>query len=110
MIISTTCSNKSCSALNFEQKSQGTRMSISPRSGARGLERLPSLKYYHALKKLQIFQKLWKKLKFLRKFLQNFILCQEIPGRSSTNFWRDYQQILKKHKKVFHKNYQRNLK
>ncbi len=56
---------------------------------------------------MQIFQRLLKKLKFLRKFLQNFILCREIPG-SKIDFWRDYQQILKKHKKVFHENYQRN--
>ncbi len=45
-----------------------------------------------------------KKLKFLRKFLQNFILCREIPGRSEIDFWLDYQQILKKHNKVFHEN------
>ncbi len=31
------------------------------------------------LEKLQIFQGLLEKLKFLRKFLQNFILCREIP-------------------------------
>ncbi len=62
------------------------------------------------MEKLQIFQRLSKKLKFLRKFLQNFVLCREIPRRSKIDFWRDYQQILKKHKKAFHENYQRNLK
>ncbi len=62
------------------------------------------------LEKLQNFQKLLKKLKFLRKFLQNFTLCREISGRSKIKFWREYQQILKKHKKVFLENYRRNLK
>ncbi len=62
------------------------------------------------LEKLQIFQKLLKKLKFLRKFLQNFIIYREIPGRFKIDFWRDYQQILKKHQKVFHENYEINLK
>ncbi len=47
------------------------------------------------LEKLQIFQGPLKKLKFLWKCLQNFILCQEIPGRSKIDFWREYQQILK---------------
>ncbi len=32
--------NKSCSELNFVQKSQWAHMSINPRSGARGLKRL----------------------------------------------------------------------
>ncbi len=49
---------------------------------------------------MQIFQKLLKKLMFLQKFLENFILFWEIPGRSKIDFWGDYQQILKKHKKV----------
>ncbi len=48
------------------------------------------------MEKLQIFQGLLKKLKFLRKFLQDFILCREIPERSKIYFWWDYQQILKK--------------
>ncbi len=60
------------------------------------------------MEKLQIFQKPLKKLKFLRKFLQKFILGQENPGMFKINFWRDYQQILKKYKKIFCKNYQRN--
>ncbi len=50
------------------------------------------------MENFQNFQTLFKKLKFLRKFLQNFILCREIPGRSKIYFWRDFQQILKKHK------------
>ncbi len=62
------------------------------------------------MEKLPIFQRFLKKLKFLRKFLQSFILRREIPGRSKIEFWRDYQQILKKHKKLFHENYLRNLK
>ncbi len=49
------------------------------------------------LGKLQILQVLLKKLKFLRKFLQHFILCREILGRSKIDLRRDYQQILKKH-------------
>ncbi len=49
------------------------------------------------LEKLQIFQVLLKKLKFLREFLQNFILCQEISGGPKIDFRRDYRQILKKH-------------
>ncbi len=47
-----------------------------------------------------------KKLKFLSKLLQNFILGPEIPGRPIIDFWGDYQPILKKHKKVLHENYQ----
>ncbi len=39
-------SNKSCSALNFVQKSPGGQMSIFPRSAARGLENFIWLKYY----------------------------------------------------------------
>ncbi len=62
------------------------------------------------MEKLQIFQRLLKKLKFLWKFLQNFILCWEIPAWFKIDFWRDYQQILKKCRKVFLENYQRNLK
>ncbi len=49
-IISKNCSNKSCSKLNFVQESQWAYMSISPRKGGRGLERLPSLRHYNALK------------------------------------------------------------
>ncbi len=45
-------------------------------------------------------QRLKKKVKFLRKFLQNFLLCWEIPGRSKVDFWRDYQQILKKQENI----------
>ncbi len=41
---------KSCSELNFLQKKSWTRMSISPRSGTKGLQRLAFLKYYNALK------------------------------------------------------------
>ncbi len=39
-------SNKSCLELNFAQKSLRTHISISPRGGVRGLERLIWLKYY----------------------------------------------------------------
>ncbi len=56
------------------------------------------LKCRKILEELQIFQKLLKKMKVLRKFLQNFILCREISGRSKIDFQRDYQQILRKHK------------
>ncbi len=42
-------SNKYRSELNFLQKSQWAHMSISPRSEARRLERLPYLKYYSVL-------------------------------------------------------------
>ncbi len=48
-IILKNASNKSCYALNFVQKSQRTHMSICPRSGARGLRGLQSLKYYTAI-------------------------------------------------------------
>ncbi len=49
-IITKSCSNNSCSGLNFVQKSQWMHMSISPRSGARGPERLICYKYYIAQK------------------------------------------------------------
>ncbi len=39
--------NKSCSKLNFIPRNPRVEMSISPRSGARGLERFPSLKIVH---------------------------------------------------------------
>ncbi len=41
--------NKSCSEFNFLQKTQWTNVSISLYSGARGLQRLPFLKYFNAL-------------------------------------------------------------
>ncbi len=44
-------SNKSCSALNWVQKSQWAHMSISPRSGAWGLKTLIWLKNYNAQKR-----------------------------------------------------------
>ncbi len=53
------------------------------------------------LEKLQLFQRLSKRLTFLQKFLQNFIIRRQVPGRSKIDFWRDYQQILKKHKEVY---------
>ncbi len=43
-------SNKSFSELNFAQKSPQAHMSITPQSGARGLERLMLLKYIIVLK------------------------------------------------------------
>ncbi len=48
-IITKTASNKSCSELNFLQKSQAVHMSVSPMSGARRLQRLPYFKYYNVL-------------------------------------------------------------
>ncbi len=45
-ITSKKASNKSCLNLNFIQKSLQTHMSIYLGSGARGLERLASSKYY----------------------------------------------------------------
>ncbi len=49
-IISENASNKSCWALNFEQKSQWAHMSIFPSNEARGLQRLVRFKYYIVLK------------------------------------------------------------
>ncbi len=43
-------SNKSCSELNFLQKSYQAHVSISLRSGIRGLQRLPCLKHFNVLK------------------------------------------------------------
>ncbi len=48
--ISKNSSNKICWTLNFFQKSQWSHVSISPRSGTRGLQRVAFLKYYNALK------------------------------------------------------------
>ncbi len=53
-IISKNWSNKSCWELNFVQKSQWAHMSVSSRSWTKGLERLPSLKYYNVLKQEKI--------------------------------------------------------
>ncbi len=51
--------NKSCSKLNFVQKSLQGHKSIFPRSKGRGLERFPSLKivhyYYYYYSKVGIF-------------------------------------------------------
>ncbi len=55
-IISENASNKSCWALNFIQKSQRMLMPISPRSEARGLDRLICFKYYIAQKWTFLFQ------------------------------------------------------
>ncbi len=43
--------SKSCWALNSVQKSHWAYMSVSPRSGAKGLQRLPSWKYYYVQKR-----------------------------------------------------------
>ncbi len=48
--ISKTASNKSCSELNFIQKSSRAHMSISPTSGAREFERSVHLKSYNVQK------------------------------------------------------------
>ncbi len=48
-------SNKSCSELNCVRKSPRAHMSISPRSGARGLEKLIWLKYNIILKRENTF-------------------------------------------------------
>ncbi len=48
-IISKNASHKSCSELNFLQKTQWTHISIFPRSGARGAKHLPFLKYIDVL-------------------------------------------------------------
>ncbi len=49
-IVSKNASNKNCLELNFLHKTQWNHMSLSSRSGARGLERLPWLKYYNVMK------------------------------------------------------------
>ncbi len=48
-IISKKGSNKSCSELNFLQKTLWTHISVSPRSGAKGLQRFPFLISYNVL-------------------------------------------------------------
>ncbi len=48
-------SNKSCSKLNFVEKSRLADISMKPRNGARDLERLIWLKYYFVLKWQNIF-------------------------------------------------------
>ncbi len=72
-IVSKNCSNKSCSEFNFVQESHWAYMSISPRSGTRGLKRLPSLKHNNALK--QNIRSLWSsvlsKIRIILKSLQN---------------------------------------
>ncbi len=47
LIISKQGLNKNYLEFNFVQKTQWARMSISPRSGVRGLHRLPCLKYWN---------------------------------------------------------------
>ncbi len=49
MILPKNVLNKSCSELNFPQKTQWNHVSISGRSGAKGLQGLPFWKYYNAL-------------------------------------------------------------
>ncbi len=50
-ITSKKASNSCCLELNFVQKSQRVHMSISPQSGAKGLERLIWLKCFIVLKR-----------------------------------------------------------
>ncbi len=70
-IIPEICSNKSRWELNFVQKSQWAHMSISPKSGASWLERLPFLKYYNVLK--------WESVvHFLAECCQNYQLYQTV--------------------------------
>ncbi len=54
-VTSEKASNKSCSELNFVPKSLRAHMSISPQSGARGLERLILLKYNTVMKRENTF-------------------------------------------------------
>ncbi len=54
-IIPKNASNKICTELNFPQMTQWTRISISSRSGATGLQIFPFLISYNVLK-LQNFQ------------------------------------------------------
>ncbi len=49
-IISKNALNKSCSDLKFLQKTQRMHMPIFPKSGAKGLQKLPFSKYYKVLK------------------------------------------------------------
>ncbi len=48
--------------------------------------------------KIANFSETFEEIEVFAKIFQNFIFCREIPGRSQIDFWRDYQQILKKHK------------
>ncbi len=66
-------SYKSCSELNFLQKSQLAHISIFPGSGARGLQRLMCLKYYNLLKwKLDQFKgTMLSKLPIITKNISN---------------------------------------
>ncbi len=50
-ITSKNASNKSCSESNFVWRIQRAHMSMSHRSGARELQRLPCLKYFNVLKR-----------------------------------------------------------
>ncbi len=59
--------------------------------------------------KIANFSQTFEEIEVFAKNFTNFILCREILGRSKIDFCRDYQQILKKHKKVFHENYQREF-
>ncbi len=49
-IILENASNKSCSAWNYVKRGQWAHMSISLGNEVRGLQRLPSLKYYNVQK------------------------------------------------------------
>ncbi len=85
-------SNKSCSESNFVQKSPRAHMSISPTSGARGLQRSVCLKSYNVqewkirftlhstLPKIHI---LGKKLRI--KVVQNRISCKSPQAHMSLN-------------------------
>ncbi len=65
-------SNKSCSELNFVQKSAQAHMSFSPWSGARGLERLIWLKYNIALKMENTFTLAMNAPKKMHQIQKNF--------------------------------------
>ncbi len=75
--------NKSCPELNFLQKSQWAHMFNSPRTGARGLERSPCLKYYYVLE-LSTFTSVFWNIALLMYFLrQRFFALFFILNRTS---------------------------
>ncbi len=97
-IIWNNCLNKSCWGLNFIQKSQWMHKSISPKSGARGLESYVSNTYYIVLKwerllsvwplsKLLIISKNCSNKNFSKKSVGAYVYFPKSGAKSSEDWY-----------------------
>ncbi len=83
-IISNNGSNKSCWELNLVQKSRWTYMSISARSGARGLERSMYFKYLLHWNGKVVSLSRWRNYRLYQKIVQIKIIQNEILYKKVT--------------------------